>query len=96
MYIFKILNFRLPDDLMLRRSHSGSLSLQDLEELKGTNRRGSGTARRSFISRWKHKRNNSKDSREFTSSSDAPLNSESNPALDGKCRVSTINLFNTE
>ncbi|XP_060084116.1 disks large homolog 5-like [Ylistrum balloti] len=71
---------RLEDDFMLRRSHSGSLSLQDLEELKGTTRRGSGTARRSFFRR-RHKRNNSKDSREF-SASDAPLTSESVPMLD--------------
>ncbi|XP_021371465.1 disks large homolog 5-like, partial [Mizuhopecten yessoensis] len=71
---------RLEDDFMLRRSHSGSLSLQDLDELKGTTRRGSGTARRSFFRR-RHKRNNSKDSREF-SASDAPLTSESVPMLD--------------
>jgi hypothetical protein len=53
--------------------------------LKGSTRRGSGNVRRSFLHRRKqHKRNNSKDSREFTSFSEASLNSDSVPQLDGE------------
>ena len=68
---------------MLKRSHSESWSLGDSDELKGS-RRGSGSARRSFFRRRRHQRNNSKDSREG-SFSDASVNSESVPILDGEC-----------
>lgn len=80
----KFLLFRLEDDYELKRSYSESLSLYDLEEPRGSTRRGSGSARSSFFRRkGKHKRNNSKDSREFNSFSDASLNSDSVPILDG-------------
>jgi len=69
--------------MVLRRSHSESWSLGDSEELKGS-RRGSGSARRSFFRRRRHQRNNSKDSRDLGSFSDASLNSESVPILDGE------------
>ncbi|KAK7500983.1 hypothetical protein BaRGS_00007863 [Batillaria attramentaria] len=72
---------RLEDEIVLRRSHSESWSLGDSEELKGS-RRGSGSARRSFFRRRRHQRNNSKDSRDLGSFSDASLNSESVPILD--------------
>ena len=69
---------------MLRRSLSENLSLHDSEELKAPTRRGSGSARRSFFRRRRHQRNNSKDSRELGSFSDASLNSDSLPVLDGE------------
>ncbi|KAJ8318863.1 hypothetical protein KUTeg_003954 [Tegillarca granosa] len=72
---------RLEDDITLKRSHSESLSLPDTDDVKGSTRRGSGSARRSFFRR-KHGRNNSRDSREFTSFSEASLSSESVPILD--------------
>ncbi|KAK7112713.1 hypothetical protein V1264_012124 [Littorina saxatilis] len=72
---------RLEDETVLRRSQSESWSLGDSEELKGS-RRGSGSARRSFFRRKRHQRNNSKDSRDLGSFSDASLNSESVPILD--------------
>lgn len=68
---------RLEDDFNLKRSQSEN----EFEDLKGS-RRGSGNVRRSFLQRRKHKRNNSKDSREFNSFSDASLNSDSVPQLD--------------
>ncbi|KAK3089838.1 hypothetical protein FSP39_006961 [Pinctada imbricata] len=74
---------KLEDDYELKRSYSESLSLHDPEEPRGSTRRGSGSARSSFFRRkGKHKRNNSKDSREFNSFSDASLNSDSVPILD--------------
>lgn len=69
---------RLEDDFNLKRSQSEN----EFEDLKGSTRRGSGNVRRSFLQRRKHKRNNSKDSREFNSFSDASLNSDSVPQLD--------------
>ncbi|ESP04626.1 hypothetical protein LOTGIDRAFT_54957, partial [Lottia gigantea] len=70
---------RLEDEMVLRRSLSENFSLHDCEG----SRRGSGTARRSFFRRRsRHHRNNSKDSREFNSFSDASLNSDSVPILD--------------
>ena len=69
---------RLEEELVLKRS----LSEAD-DELKGS-RRGSASARRSFFRRKnKHQRNNSKDSREFNSFSDASINSDSVPYLAG-------------
>lgn len=68
----------------LRRSYSESLSLHDLEEIRGSTRRMSGSARSSFFRRKaKHKRNNSKDSREFNSFSETSLSSDSVPVLEG-------------
>ena len=72
---------------MLRRSLSENLSLHDSEEMKGPTRRGSGSARRSFFRRKRHQRNNSKDSRELGSFSDASLNSDSLPVLDGNVNL---------
>ncbi|XP_052266355.1 disks large homolog 5-like isoform X3 [Dreissena polymorpha] len=70
---------RLEDDISLHMSES--MSLPDSDEFK--TRRGSGSARRSFWRRnKKHQRNNSKDSRDFNSCSDASLNSDSLPVLD--------------
>lgn len=70
-------------EMELRRSHSESLSLHDLEEIRGSTRRMSGSARSSFFRRrTKHKRNNSKDSREFNSFSETSLSSDSVPVLE--------------
>jgi len=66
---------RLEEEFVSKRS----LSEAD-DELKGS-RRGSASARRSFFRRKKHQRNNSKDSREFNSFSDASINSDSVPFL---------------
>ena len=71
---------RLEEDLAARYSNS-DLGMED--ELKGS-RRGSGLARRSFFRRKKHQRNNSKDSRDLSSISDASLTSDSVPFLDCK------------
>ncbi len=70
---------RLDDEMAQRRSMS---DIHD-DELKGS-RRGSASARRSFFRKKKHQRNNSKDSRELTSFSDASINSDSVSFLDGK------------
>ncbi|CAG2227765.1 unnamed protein product [Mytilus edulis] len=75
--------YRLEDDFNLKRSQSEN----EFEDLKGS-RRGSGNVRRSFLQRRKHKRNNSKDSREFNSFSDASLNSDSVPQLDAVMQAS--------
>ncbi|KAK0049149.1 disks large 5-like isoform X1 [Biomphalaria pfeifferi] len=72
---------RLEDEMVLRRSHSESWSLHESDELKGS-RRNSMSARRSFFRRKRHLRNNSKDSHDFVSFSDASLNSDSVPILD--------------
>ncbi|XP_061197090.1 disks large homolog 5-like isoform X2 [Saccostrea echinata] len=70
-------------EMELRRSYSESLSLHDLEEIRGSTRRMSGSARSSFFRRKaKHKRNNSKDSREFNSFSETSLTSDSVPVLE--------------
>jgi hypothetical protein len=82
--MFVVSPSRLEDEMVLRRSQSESWSLGEAEELKGS-RRGSGSARRSFFRRRRHQRNNSKDSRDLGGSfSDASLNSESVPILDGE------------
>ncbi|KAL3877008.1 hypothetical protein ACJMK2_034768 [Sinanodonta woodiana] len=69
------------EDELLRRSFSENLNLHDSDDVKVT-RRGSGSARRSFFKKKKHQRNNSKDSRELSSFSDASLNSDSTPVID--------------
>ena len=74
---------RLEDTLAQKRSLSDTL--HD-DELKGS-RRGSASARRSFFRRKKHTRNNSKDSRELNSFSDASINSDSVPYLDGELDI---------
>ena len=74
------LHCRLEEDLAARYSNS-DIGMED--ELKGS-RRGSGLTRRSFFKRKKHQRNNSKDSRDLSSISDASINSDSVPFLDGK------------
>lgn len=82
MYMY--FNYFLRLEMELRRSHSESLSLHDLEEIRGSTRRMSGSARSSFFRRrTKHKRNNSKDSREFNSFSETSLSSDSVPVLEG-------------
>jgi alanyl-tRNA synthetase len=54
------------------------------EEVRGS-RRGSGYVRRSFFRRRnRHQRNNSKDSRELSSFSDASINSDSLAVLNGE------------
>lgn len=71
---------RLEEDFAARYSTSDA-GLED--ELKGS-RRGSGLARRSFFRRnKKHQRNNSKDSRDLSSISDASLTSDT---VDSKCK----------
>ncbi|KAH9494414.1 Disks large 5 [Bulinus truncatus] len=72
---------RLEDEMVLRRSHSESWSLHESDEVKGS-RRNSISARRSFFRRKRHLRNNSKDSHDFVSFSDASLNSDSVPVPD--------------
>ncbi|XP_071107685.1 LOW QUALITY PROTEIN: disks large homolog 5-like [Haliotis cracherodii] len=80
---------RLEDDMVLRRSLSESVSLHESDDLKGS-RRGSGTYRRSFFRKKRHQRNNSKESRELSSFSDASLNSDSVPLLDDSIYGYTI------
>ncbi|XP_059176195.1 disks large homolog 5-like isoform X2 [Physella acuta] len=72
---------RLEDEMVLRRTHSESWSLHESDDIKNS-RRGSGSARRSFFRRKRHHRNNSRDSHDFGSFSDASLNSDSVPVLD--------------
>lgn len=74
--------FRLEDEMVLRRSLSESLSLYE-DDFRPSSRRGSNSVRRSIFRKRRHQRNNSKDSREFGSFSDASLNSDSVPVLDG-------------
>ncbi|XP_041362513.1 disks large homolog 5-like [Gigantopelta aegis] len=70
------------DDEVLRRSLSESMSLHDSDEIKPSSRRGSGSTRRSFFRRKRHQRNNSKDSHDLGSFSDASINSDSFPLPD--------------
>jgi len=72
--------FRLEDEISLRRSQSEVGE----DELSKSSRRGSASARRSFFRKKKHQRSNSRDSRELNSFSDASINSDSVPFLDGR------------
>ncbi|CAH1793992.1 unnamed protein product [Owenia fusiformis] len=76
---------RMEQELYLKRSLSDSIQEDELKS--ASSRRSTASARRSFFRRKKHQRNNSKDSRDLPSFSDASINSDSLPILDD---VSTV------
>ena len=83
--MYCVLNNRMEEELIHKRS---LMEASQEDELNKSSRRGSAASvRRSLFRRRRHQRNNSKDSRELPSFSDASINSDSVPILDGKSHL---------